>query len=110
MIDSDLTPKVVRIGERTYHLARRADGAGMKLVLAQPDDVLDEDAERRRVEAVAAYGGYRPAPRGKPLANIDEPVAKRTQTILSHEADPATRDALSGRLRSLPNRGRDDAD
>lgn len=106
MNDTDSNPKVVRIGERTYHLVKRADGAGMELVRAHPDDVLDQDAERRRVEAVEAYLGYRPAPRPQARANIEEPVERRTQTVLSHSADPATGAALNGGLTPAHNRGR----
>ncbi|MCP5141741.1 MAG: hypothetical protein H6926_09055 [Chromatiales bacterium] len=106
MVDEDPIPKVVKIGEHTYHLVRRADGAGMELVLAHPDDVLDEEAERRRVGAVAAYQGYRPSPRGQAPANIDQPVTTRTQTILSHQADEQTRAALNGGLSPPRNRGR----
>ncbi|MCB1736544.1 MAG: hypothetical protein KDI42_00310 [Gammaproteobacteria bacterium] len=106
MNDTDSNPKLVRIGEHTYHLAKRADGAGMELVRAHPDDVLDEDAERRRVEAVSAYGGYRSAPRAGTPANINQPLDKRTETVLSHEADAETRARLNGGIVPRANRGR----
>ncbi|MCB1735623.1 MAG: hypothetical protein H6981_02945 [Gammaproteobacteria bacterium] len=106
MNDEDPTPKTVKIGERTYQLVKRADGAGMELVRAHPDDTLDEDAERRRVGAVAAYEGYRSSPRAHAPANIDQPLDKRTETVLSHQADSETRAMLNGAVQPPPNRGR----
>lgn len=105
MSDAD---QVIRIGNKTYHLRKRRDGAGMQLVRAQPDDVLaaDEQAELRRTAAVEAYGNYRPAPRSETPENIDQPVEKRTQTILSYEVDTSTRAALNGQQGPQPNRGR----
>lgn len=78
----------------------------MELVRAYPDDVIDEDAECRRVDAVRAYGGYRGSPRGETPANIDQPVGKRTGTILAHQADPETRARLNGQPVPRGNRGR----
>jgi hypothetical protein len=99
---------IVRIGNKTYHLRKRRDGAGMQLVRAQPDDVLakEEQVEMRRTAAAEAYGNYRPAPRSETPENIDQPVDKRTQTILSYEVDTSTRAVLNGQPGPRPNRGR----
>ena len=105
MTKSDHT---ISIGNKTYHLRKRRDGAGMQLVRAQPDDVLaaDEQVELRRTAAAQAYGNYRPTPRSETPQNIDQPVETRTQTILSYEVDASTRAMLNGQPRPLLNRGR----
>jgi hypothetical protein len=104
---ADPAPQTVRIGERTYHLVKRRDGAGMQLVHAIPDDLpAQEDAESRRLQAAAAHGDYRASPRAQPPANVTTPVDVRTATILSHEAPAEVRDTLNGQPPPQGNRGR----
>ena len=98
--------QVIRIGDKVYHMAKRRDGAGMELVKAYPDDVLPKDIEAERVRAVDAYGDYRSSPRKQPAANIEQPVNRRTQTILSHEVDAETRTRLNGGVQPRGNKGR----
>ena len=107
MSDPASEQRLLRIGDKVYHLTKRRDGAGMELVEAYPDDVLPKEAAAERVRAVEAYGAYRPAPRKQnAAANIERPVNRRTQTILSHEVDAATQARLHGGLAPHGNRGR----
>ena len=59
------------------------------LGVARPNEADKREAVLRRL-------GYRPSPRGEPLATIDEPLPQRSQTILSYEVDPDLRDRLNG--------------
>jgi hypothetical protein len=98
----------VRVGDKTFHLVKRRDGAGMVLVRTHPDDVLadDREVELRRIAASADHGNYRPSPRTEALADIDCPVARRIQRILYYRLDADTRATLVGGLIPLQNRGR----
>jgi hypothetical protein len=51
------------------------------------------EEENRRAVAVAAWGGQ-PSPRQQPLATIDEPLPRRTQTTLSHRLPASVRQRL----------------
>ena len=106
MSDRNPETQVIRVGDKVYHLAKRRDGAGMELIKAHPDDVLPKDVEAERVRAVDAYGDYRSSPRKRPAANIEQPVNRRTQTILSHEVDAETQIRLNGGVTPHGNRGR----
>jgi hypothetical protein len=53
-----------------------------------------DDADKRA--RVLRRWGQPASPRAERLATIDEPLPQRTQTILSHEVDPALRDRLNG--------------
>lgn len=75
-------------GQRHQVKVARINGATRpELVRSHPDE------ENRRAAAVAAWGG-KPSPRQQPLDTVDEPLPRRSQTILSHRLPPAVRERI----------------
>lgn len=61
---------------------------------ARPELVRSHPGEAdRRAAAVAAWGGSA-SPRQQPLATIDTPLPRRTQTILAHRLPAAVRERI----------------
>jgi hypothetical protein len=52
------------------------------------------EEDNRRANAVRQWGMNPDSPRHQPLATIDEPLPRRTQTILSHQLDAELRERI----------------